>query len=661
MTSNHKLITSLKSLSLSLSLSLSRSARFLANHKRQIILALSIFVFIIALFLRLGYAYQKGGFFVDESLSIAISTRGHIPQIERGEYFGKDLKQNAYFNDNSMRDLAHDLGELWKNNYGDGAAHPNLYYTLLRAWNFDVKSGDFAWLKARGIGLNLIFFALSFYAAFILMAKIFSHTSLIVPLFLALAFCNSASVSNTIFIRPYALQEMLLMIFVLNCFVFYRLDFSNAKEAFTHHKLFFAWFIFTTALLCISHYFSLFFIAFAFLFLAFLSRKNIFPLSLVVLGSFAIAQILYRGYFSEVIGGYRAKESTEKLLLKHFWQNLEQSFKAGVDILQAHFCNAYGLIVLCVACGIALFCMQNKIRFSRPKTPKFALGANLKAFFALIATNTAKSYKKFFIILSSLAIVAYIAAFVLIALAKDNAQSANLKLELVNSNDLGVFFYTGKISYTHNIFNARSSRVSKLILESISWDKAIDSSAITITQAKNRYIDFSTTQDFGAIWGEVAKDFRQNPQIATLTYRVDFSPLLTLILRYYALIILLSFAIVFYRQHTKDALRQDFSTKSTQESKFRKNAIFLLGFFAIALVWFVFVFFVAPYKDLRYVMSIFAFLYFGVVCAFSEIKKPVWQGILGVAFVASLFINYDVKHLYKTPFLYSHKIQNSPC
>ena len=66
-------------------------------------------------------------------------------------------------------------------------------------------------------------------------------------------------------------------------------------------------------------------------------------------------------------------------------------------------------------------------------------------------------------------------------------------------------------------------------------------------------------------------------------------------------------------------------------------------------------------SNLRFQVVEDAFLYFGVVCAFSEIKKPVWQGILGVAFVASLFINYDVKHLYKTPFLYSHKIQNSPC
>ena len=223
--------------------------------------------------MRLGFAYQKSGFHIDESASISISTGHWVTAVKDGTYFGKELKERLYFNDNSLRDLAHDLGELWKNNYGDGAAHPNLYYILLRVWNFDVKSGNFDWLKSRGIGLNLVFFALGFYATFILISKIFLRQSLLVPLFLAIAFWNSASVSNTIFVRPYALQEMLLLVFALNCFVFYRLGFANTKEAFTCYKLFFAWFIFATALLCLSHYFSLFFIAFAFIFLVLISQK----------------------------------------------------------------------------------------------------------------------------------------------------------------------------------------------------------------------------------------------------------------------------------------------------------------------------------------------------------------------------------------------------
>lgn len=204
---------------------LSCSASFLATHKSQIIVALSIFVFLVALFLRIGFAYQKSGFHIDESASITISTGSGISKLENGEFFGKELKEKVYFDDNSISDLLHDLKRLWKNNYGDGAAHPNLYFTLLRAWSFDIKSGDFAWIKSRAIGLNLVFFTLGFFTIFILMTKIFSRYSLLVPLFLAFAFWNSASVSNTIFVRPYALQEMLLIIFTLNCFVFYGLRF----------------------------------------------------------------------------------------------------------------------------------------------------------------------------------------------------------------------------------------------------------------------------------------------------------------------------------------------------------------------------------------------------------------------------------------------------
>lgn len=424
-----------------------RKARFLATHKRQIILALSIIVFIVALFLRLGFAYQKSGFHIDESASISISTGHWVTAIKDGTYFGKELKERLYFNDNSLRDLAHDLGELWKNNYGDGAAHPNLYYILLRVWNFDVKSGNFDWLKSRGIGLNLVFFALGFYATFILISKIFSRQSLLVPLFLAMIFWNSASVSNTIFVRPYALQEMLFLVFALNCFVFYRLGFANTKEAFTCYKLFFAWFIFATALLCLSHYFSLFFIAFAFIFLVLISQKNIVPLIIVLLGSIVIAQIFYIGYF-DFLNGYHAKDGAVKLLFIGFWDNLTDSVSAGAEILSAHFCNVYGFAILCVAFGIALY----------------------------------------------------------------------------------------------------------------------------------------------------------------------------------------------YRIFTRNAMETN---------------IFLLGFFSVACVWFALVLFVAPFKVLRYVMPIFPFLYFGVIFVLNGIKKPLLQGILGVGFVASLFINYTVEYLYKEPFIFT--------
>lgn len=629
----------------SLSLSLSRKRDFLATHK--FIIALSIVVFIFALFLRLGFAYQKSGFMVDESLSVAISTGSWIPKFENGEYFGKEIKEKIYFDDNSISDLFGDLKQLWKNNYGD-SPHLNLYYSLLRAWSFDIKSGDFAWIKSRGIGLNLIFFAFGFYAVFILATKIFSRNSLFVPLFLAVIFWNSASVSNTIFLRPYALQEMLLLVFVLNCFVFYKLHFTSAKEAFKVHRLFFAWFIFATALLCLSHYFSLFFIALAFIFLTIISRKNFAPLSVVVVGSFAIAQILYLSYFSSLLGGYRAKESTEKLLLNNFWQNLNQTFSGGADIITTHFCNIYGFIIICVACGFALYKRQTIF-----KMPRFAFASNLKAFFIYfkpIIKNALKSYKKIFIALSVLAIFAYIVAFALIISAKDNTQNANIYLDSLTQNSGESPIYTAKIAYKHIIFNARSKTVSNLIVENIAWDNALD--ALSIQQIKNRWILFTTTQEL---------DIAPKPRLGVLSYRVDFTPLLGIILRYYIALVALGFAIAVYIQYIKIAWSEEFereceSKDLAHESKdfVCESALkFLLGFFIVGVLWFCLILFVAPYKSLRYVMPIFPFLYFGVLLLIYLTKKPLLQGILGIAFVSTLFINYSVEHLYKTPFIFA--------
>lgn len=553
-------------------------------------------------------------------MTVTISTGTWMSKFENGEYFGKELKERAYFHDNSISGLLHDLKELWKNNYGDGAAHPNLYYILLRAWSFDIKSGDFAWIKSRGIGLNLVFFALSFYATFILMTKIFSRHSFIVPLFLAIAFWNSAGVTNTIFVRPYALQEMLLLIFTLNCFVFYRLRFTSAKDAFKTHKFFFAWFIFATALLCLSHYFSLFFIAFAFIFLAIISHKNIFPLSVVVAFSFIIVQILYRDYFA-FFNGYRAKESTGKLLLDNFWQNLNQTFSAGADIIATHFCNVYGLGILCVVWIVALLLEKKHI-----------------------ISNSLKSYKKIFIALSALAIFAYIMAFVLIALAKDNIQSASMYLDSINFSEGKSLTYTAKIAYKHSIFHARSKTASNLIIENIVWDNALDSSALAIKQIKNRYIDFSTTQD-------LKLDSKAKPQLGKLSYRVDFTPLLKIILRYYVVLLEIGFAIVLCMQYAKivwsEEFKCDFAGKSILARESKSNAIFLFGFFIVSIVVFCLFLFVAPFKTLRYVMPIFPFLYFGVLLLLLLVKKPLLQGVLGIAFVASLFANYNVKELHK--------------
>ena len=52
-------------------------------------------------------------------------------------------------------------------------------------------------------------------------------------------------------------------------------------------------------------------------------------------------------------------------------------------------------------------------------------------------------------------------------------------------------------------------------------------------------------------------------------------------------------------------------------------------------------------------MPVFAFLYFGVILVLNALKTPILRGVFGVCFVASLFINYNVKYLYKEPFIFA--------
>lgn len=76
--------------------------------------------------------------------------------LPNGEFFGKELKEMVYWNNPTISDALEDIRGLWKNNHGD-LDHPDLYYILLRLWNIGVNTGDYEWIKQRGLGLNLIF------------------------------------------------------------------------------------------------------------------------------------------------------------------------------------------------------------------------------------------------------------------------------------------------------------------------------------------------------------------------------------------------------------------------------------------------------------------------------------------------------------------------
>lgn len=179
------------------------------------ILALCAVVFLAGFGLRWWYMGQKVDLHGDEVWSVAIASHSNAclwgGACEDGVYYGKEIKERELWHSKDASSALKDIANLYLTNNGDSYSHANLYYTILRLWHIGVRTGDIEWIIQRGVGLNLLlFYPLAFLFAFLLGSRLFGN-SVLVPVFLALALCNGASISATMLIREYALQECLFL------------------------------------------------------------------------------------------------------------------------------------------------------------------------------------------------------------------------------------------------------------------------------------------------------------------------------------------------------------------------------------------------------------------------------------------------------------------
>ena len=315
----------------------------------KILLCMCGVIFVCGLFMRFYYANQKEILFVDEAWSIAIasSSKGCMALSNDGcqdkiyyDEFGKTIKEQELWRDKSFASAFIDIKNLYLTNNGDAHAHTNLYYTLFRLWNIGVQTGDLQWIMQRGIGLNIAFYCLSFLFGFLFVRKLIGFNYL-VPLFLGVVFLNGASVSNTLFMREYALQECLLLAFCLMLSLFY----FNQKNSFKFLGLF----VLVTSLLLLSGYFMIVFVALCFGIIGFLTLREHKPSKFKVLccvGVVALVgcELLFPLYSRGFFGGH-AHSATSKVSNATF-SNLTNSLDAYIEILHVHLFNFITLIVL---------------------------------------------------------------------------------------------------------------------------------------------------------------------------------------------------------------------------------------------------------------------------------------------------------------------------
>jgi|TergutMp193P3_1026864.scaffolds.fasta_scaffold15647_3 hypothetical protein len=314
-----------------------------------------IAIYVLALGIRVYWLSQKEGLHVDEGLTIALACYNDFMITNNYEYgkkyTGKELKEASMVNEASLKSALTDVRSLWRDTRDP--PHTNLYYTFFRLSLVGLKTGDIAPVVLRGGILNLLFFTVSFVFFFRLMQLLFAGYKLLQYAATFCAFMSTAAISNTLFLRPYQMQETLFIIF---CYYFV-LSIGWQKYILHENTVFISikpivFMSLITAVTLMTGYYALIFIGLFGLYAIYLLCRNKrfieIPFYFMVL-CFGIlfAQALYPKYVSGFFS-YRGQE-TIKTISGNILENIRSSVTIAGAFLHKHFFS-YPVIAICVLC-----------------------------------------------------------------------------------------------------------------------------------------------------------------------------------------------------------------------------------------------------------------------------------------------------------------------
>lgn len=180
----------------------------------RIPLAATLIVFAVLLAVRVAGIATRAQLHSDETFSVMLAQRNpayYTPLPDSTVLTGAEIKATLA-NDNP---LTTDLAGLYHVNHDD--PHASLYYMALRVALSGLDTFDAGEIALRGGLLNLIFFAIAFFALLRTGHFIFGDLKngwLVTLAVLALAFGSRASVENTLFVREYQMAEMFICLTV---------------------------------------------------------------------------------------------------------------------------------------------------------------------------------------------------------------------------------------------------------------------------------------------------------------------------------------------------------------------------------------------------------------------------------------------------------------
>lgn len=295
---------------------------------------------------------------IDEALSISICNRNEYGfwgklYEQNKEYTGKELKEISLFDDASIKDALSDVYHMHK--FNNDPPHTNFYYSLLRLTFAGTKTSNLQYIYWRGCLLNVFIFAFSFFFMFLLLRR-FTNNLILISILLFIAFINPASLSLTVFLRPYELQQLFIIILTLYVTCILQAMAQNVKIETV--KNFFIGAI-VLALTMLSGYFSLILICLYGAVLVFLCiyKKNYKLLSffiIMLVAGLLGAKLLYLD-FGNMTG--RGNESFSKLEFSNIIPNLLETKDGIINII-----FLYSFIYFAFAFIETIFTLVNAIK-----------------------------------------------------------------------------------------------------------------------------------------------------------------------------------------------------------------------------------------------------------------------------------------------------------
>lgn len=176
-------------------------------------------ILVLSVMTRLYWASQKEGMHIDEVASFSVSECDggyYSPDVQiptNMDISGKDLKSLFFIHDASADGVVRDLRSMWHNVYDYN--HTNFYYSILRIFFLGCDSTDVSTIIMRGVLLNILIYILEFAVFLCLLLVYWRECPLLVLTALTCFAFMVGGISDTLYIRPYELQTLMVLLLAL--------------------------------------------------------------------------------------------------------------------------------------------------------------------------------------------------------------------------------------------------------------------------------------------------------------------------------------------------------------------------------------------------------------------------------------------------------------